>query len=348
MDSMKTIAALCVAAGLGCGIAQAEEAQSLYGCANLAEKGEPQALEGKDGYFFTVMGDIAMKSVADPALAESVAAFSKLLKAHGTILIFVPLPTRSQVLADKVPQAAWLYGYKENINTEIYQEAIKRLNDAGVVTVDLLTPMKAKAADDSPVYQKADPLWTTEGARFAAEAIAGKITAMPQSRKANLMTFTTTKGEDYTRRSDLREAIQAHCSESLPPVTEARYETVGEEAFAADRPFNILGADAPAPVVLVGSRFSAEGQSHFDGFLKQFSSMDVDNRASASGNPFKSITDYLRSGDLQAKPPLFLVWEVPPGGNLASYGPEPWETLEASAAGDCGPDGCGAAAKGSE
>ncbi|MCD1636870.1 hypothetical protein K7H91_24250 [Martelella mediterranea] len=348
MDSMKTIAALCLAAGLGCGIAHAEDAPSSYGCVNLAEQGDPQALEGKDGFFFTVMDDIAMKSVADPVLAENVAAFSKLLKAQGTILVFVPVPTRSQVLADKVPQSAWLYGYQDTVNTEIYQEAIKRLDDAGVVAVDLLTPMRAQASPDSPPFQKADPLWTTEGARLAAEAIAGKITAMPQSRKANLMTFTTTKGEDYTRRSDLREAIQAHCSESLPPVTETRYETVGEEAFAADRPFNILGSDAPAPVVLVGSRFSADGQSHFDGFLKQFSSMDVDNRASASGSPFKSITDYLRSGDLQAKPPLFLVWEVPPGSNLASYGPEPWETLKVSAAGDCGPDGCGAAAKGSE
>ena len=348
MDSMKTIAALCLATGLGCGIAHAEDAPSSYGCVNLAERGEPQALEGKDGFFFTVMDDIAMKSVADPLLAENVAAFSKLLKAQGTILVFVPVPTRSQALADKVPESAWLYGYKENINTELHQEAIKRLDDAGVVTVDLLTPMKAKAAGDSPVYQKADPLWTTEGARLAAEAVAQKITAMPESRKANLMTFTTTKGEDYTRRSDLREAIQVHCSESLPPVTETRYETKGEEAFAADRPFNILGSDAPAPVVLVGSRFSADGQSHFDGFLKQLTSMDVDNRASASGSPFKSITDYLRSGDFQARPPLFLIWEVPPGGNLASYGPEPWETLTKSAAGDCGPDGCGAAAKGSE
>lgn len=348
MDRVNTIAALCIAAGLVGGVAHAEDAQSLYGCVNLSENGDPQVLEGKDGFFFTVMDDIAMKSVADPTLTDSLAAFSKALKAHGTILVLAPVPTRSQLLADKVPQSAWLYGYQDTVNTEIYQDAIKRLDDAGVVTVDLLTPLRAKAADDSPVFQKTDPLWTTEGARFAAEAIAQKISAMPASRKANLMTFTTTKGEDYSRRSDLREAIQARCSESLPPVTETRYETVGEEAFAADRPFNILGSDAPAPVVLVGSRFSADGQSHFDGFLKQFSSMDVDNRASASGSPFKAITDYLRSGDFQVKPPLFLIWEVPPGGNLASYGPEPWERLTKSAAGDCGSDGCGAAAKGNE
>ena len=348
MVGVTKIAALCIAAGLGCGIAHAEEAQSLYGCVNLADKSEPQALEGKDGFFFTVMDDIAMQSVADPALVKSISAFSGLLKAHGTILVFVPVPTRSQVLADKVPQSAWLYGYQDTVNTEIYQEAVKRLDDAGVVAVDLLTPMRAKTSDDSPAFQKADPLWTSDGARLAATAIAEKLNAMPQSHKANLMTFTTTRGEDYTRRSDLREAIQAHCSESLPAVTETRYETVGEEAFAADRPFNILGADAPAPVVLVGSRFSADGQSHFDGFLKQLSGMDVDNRASVSGSPFKAVTDYLRSGDFQSKPPLFLIWEVPPASNLASYGPQPWETLAASAAGGCGAEGCGEAPKGSE
>ncbi|WP_174802490.1 alginate O-acetyltransferase AlgX-related protein [Martelella limonii] len=340
MRMVKAIVSMALAAGLVAGTATAAELQSSYGCVGLAGEGDLQVIEGSDGFFFTVSDDIAMQSVADPALVKNIAALSAELKSHGTVLVYAPVPSRSQALSDKVPQSAWIYGYDEKINAEIYQEAIERLKSAGVVAIDLLTPLRADAGE-KPSFQQVDPLWTTEGAKRAAETIAAQIVAMPEARKANLMTFTTTAGEDYTRRSDLREAIQPHCSETLPPVSETRYETEGEEAFAADRPFNIFGAEAPAPVVLVGSRFSAEGQSHFDGFLKQSSLMNVDNRSGTDGNPFTALANYLGSGDFQSNPPLFLVWEVPPASRLASYGPDPWATLSARINGDCGAEACG-------
>lgn len=334
MASVKWIAALAVASGLVTGIAKAEEATSLYGCTGLAEAADPQVVEGAEGFFFTIMDDIAMQSVADPALVENISNLAKQLREKGTILVYAPLPSRSQVLFDKVPQSAWIYGYDEAVNTEIYKDAVARLEAAHVAVVDLLTPMR-NSSGDMPPFQKADPMWTTAGARLAASAIVDRINAMPEARKANLMTFTTTEGEQFTRRSSLREAIQAHCSETLPPVTETRFETTGHEAFASDRPFNILGSEAPAPVVLVGSRFSADGQSHFDGFLQQLSGMKVDNRATAEGSPFASITQYLASPDFKSGPPLFLIWEVAPGSNLANFGPEPWEKLQEDIEGAC-------------
>ncbi|MBB4121418.1 alginate O-acetyltransferase AlgX-related protein [Martelella radicis] len=306
---------------------------SQYGCANLEDL-DPPALEGPNGFFFTVMDDIAMQQVADPALVESISDLAKRLRARGTVLVYVPVPSKSQAMPDEVPEAAWVYGYNESVNAEIYDHALSRLNAADVVAVDLKSALQ-KADPATPPFQKVDPLWTPEGARLAAEAVAQTLKSLPAYRKANLMTFKTTEEGQVTRPSELRTALQTYCSDPLPPVFEKRYETAGEEAYAADRPFNVLGADAPAPAVLVGSRFSAGGQSHFDGFLKQASGLDVSNRASADSYPFQSIDGYLQSQDFQDHPPLFLIWEVPAGSNLARFGPLPWLTLSANAAGDC-------------
>ncbi|MAM09958.1 MAG: hypothetical protein CML23_05755 [Rhizobiaceae bacterium] len=306
---------------------------SLYGCTGL-ESLDPAVLEGSNGVFFTVIDDIAMQQVADPALVESISDLAKRLRQRGTVLVYVPIPSKSQAMPDDVPDAAWVYGYNETVNEEIYAQALSRLKAANVVAVDLQSALR-KADPATPPFQKVDPLWTPEGARLAAETVAAGIKALPAYRKANLMTFKTTEQDEISRPSDLRTALQTHCSAPLPPVSEKRFETTGQEAYAADRPFNVLGSEAPAPVVLVGSRFSAGGQSHFDGFLKQATGLDVANRASADAYPFQSIDAYLKSREFQDHPPLFLVWEVPAGANLARFGPLPWLTLSANAAGDC-------------
>ncbi len=306
---------------------------SLYGCTGL-ESLDPAVLEGPNGFFFTVKDDIAMQQVADPALVESISDLAKRLRQRGTVLVYAPVPSKSQAMPDEVPDAAWLYGYNKTVNEEIYAQALSRLKAASVVAVDLQAAL-GKAGSATPPYQKADPLWTPEGARLAAEAVAAEIKALPAYHKANLMTFKTTQQDEISRPSELRTALQPHCSEPLPPVSEKRFETTGQEAYAADRPFNVLGSDAPPPAVLVGSRFSAGGQSHFDGFLKQAAGLDVANRASADAYPFQSIDAYLKSQAFQDHPPLFLIWEVPAGANLARFGPLPWLTLSANAAGDC-------------
>nr|WP_272212219.1 hypothetical protein [Marinicella sp. W31]MDC2878130.1 hypothetical protein [Marinicella sp. W31] len=291
--------------------------------------------------------DIAMQPAADPALVESISDLAKRLRKRGTVLVYVPIPSRSQSMPKAVPPSAWLYGYQEVVNATIYEDAVSRLGDANVVTVDLLEAFQ-NADAEMVLFQKADPLWTAEGARLAAQAVAKEIKSMPAYRKANLMRFSTIRKDDMTRPSDLRTALQAHCANPLPPVVDATFETTGEEAFAADRPFNVLGADAPPPAVLVGSKYSADGQSHFDGFLKQYAGLQVENRADVDDYPFQSMMTYLASQDFQENPPLFLVWEVPAGSNLARFGPRPWETLSAYAAGECADDAAGCSPIGAE
>ncbi len=75
-------------------------------------------IEGKDGMFFRILADLRLQHAFTEQTIDNLAAMAKALEKNGTTLIYVPLPTKSQVLPELVPARAALYGFDANIAAE--------------------------------------------------------------------------------------------------------------------------------------------------------------------------------------------------------------------------------------
>lgn len=317
---------------------------SAFGCKNLEDNPTLPAVEGKDGFFFRIFADLRMQHPFTDEVTTMMGQLSDALKAKGTTLIYVPIPTKSVTLPTFLPEEAALFGFDETVASTVYEDQIARLTAKNVIAVDLLTALKTTDGNDPPFF-RSDFHWTSTGARKAAETIGAMIKAMPDYSEVTPVNYETKPIGAELAVSGMRRELQAYCSESLPPVVSTAFETV--EVASADATLDIFGDDAPAPadggaskadeVALVGTSFSDALVPNFSGFLAQYASLPVANFALTGGNQFGAITPYLTSKEFQAERPRYLVWENPIYNNLAQYGTGPMTELIAAARNDCTP-----------
>jgi alginate biosynthesis protein AlgX len=319
-------------------------AASAFGCKHLEDNPTLPAVEGKDGFFFRIFADLRMQHPFTDEVTTMMGQLSDALKAHGTTLIYVPIPTKSVTLPTFLPEEAALFGFDETVAATVYEDQIERLRAKNVIAVDLLSALKTTDGNDPPFF-RSDFHWTSTGARKAAETIGGLIKSLPDYAEVTPVNYETRPIGAELAVSGMRRELQAYCSESLPPVVSAAFETV--EVASADATLDIFGDDAPVPaeggaskadeVALVGTSFSDALVPNFSGFLAEHASLPVANFALTGGNQFGAITPYLTSKEFQAERPRYLVWENPIYNNLAQYGTGPMTELIAAARNDCAP-----------
>ncbi len=317
-------------------------AASAFGCKHLENNPTLPAVEGKDGFFFRVFADLRMQHPFTDEVTTLMGELSAALKAKGTTLIYVPIPTQSVTLPTFLPEDAALFGFDETVATTVYTDQVARLAEKDVIAVDLLAALRTADGSDPPFF-RSDFHWTSTGARKAAEAIGGLIKALPDYAEVTPVTYETRATGTEIAVSGMRRELQAYCSASLPPVISAAFETI--EVASADTALDIFGDDAPAEggagkadeVALVGTSFSDALVPNFSGFLAEHAGLPVANFALTGGNQFGAITPYLTSREFQAERPRYLVWENPVYNNLAQYGTGPLTELIAAARNDCAP-----------
>lgn len=319
-------------------------AASAFGCKHLEDNPTLPAVEGKDGFFFRIFADLRMQHPFTDEVTTMMGQLSDALKARGTTLIYVPIPTKSVTLPTFLPDEAALFGFDETVAATVYEDQIERLRAKNVIAVDLLSALKTTDGNDPPFF-RSDFHWTSTGARKAAETIGTLIKSLPDYAEVTPVTYETKPIGAELAVSGMRRELQAYCSESLPPVVSAAFETV--EVASADATLDIFGDDAPAPaeggaskadeVALVGTSFSDALVPNFSGFLAENASLPVANFALTGGNQFGAITPYLTSKEFQAERPRYLVWENPIYNNLAQFGTGPMTELIAAARNDCAP-----------
>jgi len=319
-------------------------AASAFGCKHLEDNPTLPAVEGKDGFFFRIFADLRMQHPFTDEVTTMMGQLSDALKAHGTTLIYVPIPTKSVTLPTFLPEEAAMFGFDEAIASRVYEDQIERLTAKNVIAVDLLSALKTTDGSDPPFF-RSDFHWTSTGARKAAETIGGLIKSLPDYADVTPVNYETRAIGAELAVSGMRRELQAYCSASLPPVISAAFETV--EVASADATLDIFGDDPPAPadggasnsdeVALVGTSFSDALVPNFSGFLAEHTSLPVANFALTGGNQFGAITPYLTSKEFQAERPRYLVWENPIYNNLAQFGTGPLTELIAAARNDCAP-----------
>ena len=77
------------------------------------------------------------------------------------------------------------------------------------------------------------------------------------------------------------------------------------------------------------------GIANFEGWLAQYSELEVFNYAITGGNQFGAMLSYVTSDDFRADPPHYLIWENPIYNNLLQYGEQPMRELISAAGATC-------------
>lgn len=332
------VAAICTAPALAA-------SPSAFGCKHLEDNPTLPSVEGKDGFFFRIMADLRMQHPFTEEVTTMMAQLSDALKAHGTTMMYVPVPTKSVTLPTFLPPEAALFGFDEKVASTVYEDQIERLKAKNVMAVDLLSALKTTNGDDPPFF-RSDFHWTSTGARKAAETIGGLIKSLPDYAEVTPTNYESQPRGTELAVSGMRRELQAYCALSLPPVVSDAFDTV--EVASADAALDIFGdsgatsgqdggAARSDEIALVGTSFSDAEVPNFSGFLSQYASMPVANYAITGGNQFGAITSYLTSREFQANRPRYMVWENPIYNNLAQFGTNSMVELIAAARNDCTP-----------
>lgn len=313
---------------------------SSYGCSSLEEIAELQMIEGKDGMFFRILADMRLQHAFTDQTVDNLAAMAKALEKSGTTLIYVPLPTKSQVLPELVPTRASLYGFDAGIATEIYDDVVRRLNEKGVSAVDIATPMRENNRNSFGEHSffQADFHWTAHGADVAAKAIGDRVKALPAYEDVEPVRFDMKEVPPPEEFSSMRELLQKHCVNHVPTVTAHTYEAVrAEDEAAGSGSVDIFGSGDAATIALIGTSYSDKPISNFAGYLEHWTGIPLDNYSISGGNQFGSILSYITSREFQEQRPRFLIWENPIYNNLGQYGDAPWAEIVAASLGECSP-----------
>jgi alginate biosynthesis protein AlgX len=329
---MKRLAPLAAGAVVALAAGPLVAAPSNFGCANLDEA-SPQMVEGKDGTFFRLTLDFRMNQPLSDDAAGMIGKIAAALRETGTELIYVPVPTKSLAMPDRVPESVGSYGFDMEIAEVAYDAFLTKMADAGVTVIDTMRAMRG--AEGAP-FLRTDFHWTPEGAQSVARAVRDTIAELPAYDDLEKGEYETRATDPVTIDSRPRDIIQEYCRETVPAAKVEGYETT--QTSAPDAGGDIFASESSGPpIALAGTSMSAEESFHFEGFLSQESGLAVANYSKTGGNQFGGITSYLLSEDFQENPPAVLIWENPIYNNLGEFGDMPLRELYAPVAADCTP-----------
>lgn len=270
-------------------------------------RGELSALsklvKGKDDWLFRTKTDLLTEMGPTPEAYAQLQLLTNALKRKGVELVLVYIPPRGAVHADMLAPALRkdfdLEAAKRN-----YGVVLNKFRSMGIRVPDLSPMMDENNSGEKPLFLKRDQHWTPYGAEFAAKLVADEMRKSSVFKTLARKEFVTHVVGQQSKVGSLNEGLKKICGYSyvnqyLPRVvTELKDE--GEDLFGE--------IDAPE-VVLAGTSFS-RGQHNFDGFLKQYAKVDIENRAISGGGFHSAMLQYLGSQEFQDKPAKILIWEV--------------------------------------
>ena len=311
------------------------QAQSAYGCTDLNGHHNIPSVEGNNGVFFRINPDLHMfHSISDESIKQ-IAKLSEALKATGTTLIYAPIPTRALAMPNHLPHIALDYGFQSELAATVYDDTIRRLSRAQVLTVNLRRALRISAQNALPFFAT-DPRLTPEGGRQMAAVLAKLISQTDGFEAAPKAQFSTTVGAPKIWPSSMRNNLQRHCMLKLPEVKASEHVTTTLQAFLGTTSNSIFGSQANSlRIALVGTDVTGSPVSNLAGALSQETGFDVVKYSVADGGSFAAISSYLTSSTFQEVRPAYLIWANPIDNNLAQFGDQPMRELTAATASRC-------------
>ena len=223
-----------------------------------------KALAGADGFLFfrqsiayALGGDLG-KQHRDRNPLPVIAAFGKLLAKHGVDFLFVPVPTKVEIFADKAASTpakdAGLARFAGQVANPFERKFLLELAAEGVETIDLMPAFLAARAEGGktaePLYQKQDTHWTGRGLELGARLVAERVRRYPWYKElASHRRAYHTKDASFTRHGDLHSRLPEDEKAGFAPETLVGHQVVGADGALYDD-------DPDSPVVLLGDSFT--------------------------------------------------------------------------------------------
>lgn len=303
--------------GLLAGTARAEEApqykiercceicpQALQDSAYTGDMGEfTKLVQGRDDWLFRSKIDLMTDIGTTAEGYQHLQRLRDALKERGVELVMVYLPPRGLVSPEML-SAQSRSGYDVELSRKNYLGTIERLRSLGIRVPDMAQLLDQPAAVRETLFFKRDNHWTPRGAELTAQLLAAELGKSEVFQGIPRKDFVTKVAGLHYEPGRLNLAFGKICGNGYANQFFTRYMTEPK-----DESSELFGETAAPDVVLVGTSFSS-AQYNFDGFLKQYASVDVDNRSVTGGGFHSAMLQYLGSQDFQEHPPKILVWEV--------------------------------------
>jgi alginate O-acetyltransferase complex protein AlgJ len=269
----------------------------------LLNSGRKGVIVGDQGWFFTGEEFKRVKQAdIDSAVAKIGEIRAKLAEA-GIQLVMVPLPAKSDVYAEHLPEMM-----RSDAMSVAYADFSTALKAKGMTVVDTRDALIA-AKPFGELFLKSDTHWTPVGAKVTAEAVQSTI------QKSGITLPSETVTESWEAPVDIWGDLTTYItSPAYAPRVGLKQENipiyrtaVNADAAGAD----LFGTETKVPVMLVGTSYSANENWSFVDFLRQSLTTDVVNVAKEGLGPGVPMMDLLEGSALEDTQPSVVVWEFP-------------------------------------
>ncbi len=266
-------------------------------------------IEGKDGWIFRTENDFRNSFDFNQQTIEYLREFQEALDHKGVDLIIVYPPPRGMIHGGKVKKEDLeKYMSDPDVAWQSYEKAIGDLQKAGINIVGL---NREEAGDN--FFYKRNHHWTADGARIMAMKTASLVKTLPRFDRVPRQKFKTIEKGSGSIESTFEKAVRKVCGTSLPDEPLIEYVTM-QEYEAAVSEEELLGDNQQEPqVVLLGTSNSVDeaSRANFAGFLKEYLSADVDNRAVGAAGIDTSAVAFLNSEKFRQGATEIVIWEIP-------------------------------------
>jgi len=268
-------------------------------------------VEGQDDWLFRSDIELRNEFGPDGESLEALRRFNATLQADKNVqLVLVYQPTRGLVHANKLINDS---DFDFPLATKNYTSALERFRSAGVITPDL-TPLINEPVSTEEYFFRRDHHWTPHGAMRTAKLVANRIKSLSVYKELEKKKYSHKKEGLIHKRGSMQIAFSQLCRQEFADQYVQDFLIVQDDdtEVSFDNQ-DLFGEGEGLPeVTLVGTSNSKSAVDyHFDGFLKEFLSVDVLNEAMASGSFNGSLLQYFPSVEFQDEPPKILIWEIP-------------------------------------
>ncbi len=293
-------------------LAMDDPANYLEGSMKMAARLTP----GKDHWLFRSEVDLSNNFGMNPAMEGEFARLVDAFADQGTKLVMVLQPTRGLMHRDKLREDK-KQGFDYPLALAKLETFASQLRNAGAIVPDITTLVKTPPEQE--YFFRRDHHWTPAGARATARVVADELIHQGALSGLERTEYRTEEGRVIYKVGVLNTALQSLCGNrySLQYVQGYRTVPVATDADA------LFGESAPPEVVLVGTSNSAIRDAevkeyNFDGFLKDYLSLDILNFALPGSGEYGSLLQYLYSDSYSPdSAPKLLLWELPANYQLS-------------------------------
>lgn len=303
---------------------------SLETSYNTAGSALRYLFNGEGSWLFATELDLRQDFRFSAQALDGMARLKQIFDRYGTTVVIVFTPPRALMHPDKVGKAR--YNHAQALRT--YRESLAQLRSLGYVV-----PEYTQLIPDPEgiFYQRRDHHWTTQGSQKTARLVADTISRLPLYQDLKKTAFVTELKGRYKKYGTLANVATRVCGMSMPNQYIASYTTVARDSGSDESA--LFGDSGSRPeVALIGTSFSkGKVDYNFAGFMEEYLSVAIDNRAIRGGGYNGALEQMILDGMFAEQPPRLLIWEIP--GQFALDSPSFYRLVGAELAGGCNGEG---------